>query len=111
MIPSVPRMAKGRMVWNAPRRILISPTKPFSPGSPAEDIVADQEQKAVNRHRFPQPAEIGQHAGVASVVEHADHQEQGAGVSPWLTIWRVAPAIPPCSAKDAEHHEAEVRHR
>ncbi len=99
-------------VWNAPSRMLNSPTKPFSPGSPADDSATTTNRKPKIGICFHKPAEVGQQAGVPPVVEHADQQEQGAGAQAVVDHLQGRAGDPlRVQREDAEHHEAQVRHR
>ena len=82
------------------------------PRQPGRRQRHDDEQDAEDRNLLPQPAEIGQQAGVPPVVEHADQQEQGARAQPVVHHLEGRAGDPlRVQREDAEHDEAQVRHR
>ena len=71
--------AHHRWVTNVPMRTRNSPTKPLSPGRPIDESITTMKTPAKTGADLLDAAELGDLAGVAALVDHADEEEEGAG--------------------------------
>ena len=107
-----PRRPTSDAVRNEPRRMRNSPTKPLRPGRPIEVSIDDREDAGQDRRRLLEAVELGDLAGVAALVDHADEEEQRAGGDAVVDHLQDA-ALDALrgEGEGAEDDEAEVRDR
>ena len=60
-------------------RIRNSPTKPLRPGTPIDESITSVNTAAKIGATFCRPLQLGDLAGVAALVDHADEEEQRPG--------------------------------
>ena len=110
--PAAATTAHQRRVRNEPSRMRNSPTKPLSPGRPIDDSITTVNTAARIGAAFCRPVQLGDLAGVAALVDHADEEEQGAGRDAVVDhLEHAALEALGGEGEGAEDDEAEVGHR